>query len=110
MHATASHLLLTRPTASSAKVEGNAVSYFFALDTDGRIAWPFRYVWTESGIQPQRWRFGRWVQSSQLLAFMTGKDDQFVDATAQEVESWIQRHSCAWHSMAHKNEYTVAAE
>ncbi|MFM2042854.1 MAG: hypothetical protein RLY86_1430 [Pseudomonadota bacterium] len=79
-------------------------SHFFALDTDGRIAWPFRYTWTETGVQAQRWRFGLWVQSSQLTAFMTGADDRYVSATAQEVDAWVRRHSDSWHPIIHAAE------
>lgn len=107
MHAIAAQLPRT-PAPPREAADGCVIAQFFALDTDGRIAWPFRYVLRDGGVQPQRWRFGQWVYSPQLLAFMRGEDDRFVDASIQEVDSWIQRHSWAWHSMARSN--AVAAE
>jgi len=99
------HQMSAQPIALTTPEGGNPVAWFFALDTDGRVAWPFRYVRQADGrLEPQRWRFGKWISSGSLRAFMTGEDDQFVEAGRLEVESWIQRHSQSWHPAIHHAE------
>jgi len=76
---------------------GRSVAYFFALDGEGRIAWPFRYVWLEDGtMQPQRWRFGQWVYNTQLMGFVSGRDDLYCEATSDEVAAWVDRQGRGW--------------
>ncbi|MFC7333231.1 hypothetical protein [Rhodocista pekingensis] len=67
-------------------------AYFFALDSTGRTAWPFRFVPLPGGDRlAQRWRFGRWIDSSEAAAFADGTDDLWVEATEEEVLAWIGR-------------------
>ncbi len=71
---------------------GHPATYFFALDTDGRIAWPFRYVQDAAGrAVAQRWRFGHWVASREAARFLTGEDDLCIPTDAATVDAWIAR-------------------
>lgn len=70
------------------------VGHFFALDSHGRIAWPFRYVERAGlGTSVQRWRFGRWVESADLRSFLTGEDDMYTAASPEQVSAWIARET-----------------
>lgn len=80
--------LMTTPRAPAERT----TEYFFALDSDGRIAWPFRYLRQSGGtVLPQRWRFGHWVASREANRFLTGEDDRFIVADRHAVDAWIAR-------------------
>ena len=69
-----------------------AIRYFFALDAEGRPAWPFRHAMLPGGrVFAQRWRLGSWVYSRELDELWQGVDDRWVEATAPAVASWIER-------------------
>lgn len=79
-------------TIAAADGQEGAVTYFFALDSTGRTAWPFRSVPLAGGGRlAQRWRFGSWIDSSEAAACADGTDDQWVEASEDEVLAWIER-------------------
>jgi hypothetical protein len=67
-------------------------SYFFALDAEGRPAWPFRHLHLATGrVFVQRWRLGRWIYSRDLDALWDGADDRWTETTRAAVDGWIGR-------------------
>jgi hypothetical protein len=77
------------PTAAD---EAAQTRYFFALDAEGRPAWPFRHRMLPGGqVFAQRWRLGSWIYSRELDGLWQGLDDAWVEATGPAVASWIER-------------------
>lgn len=77
------------PTAAD---ESAPTRYFFAMDSEGRPAWPFRHRLLPGGqVFAQRWRLGSWMYSRELDGFWQGLDDAWVEATGPSVASWIER-------------------
>jgi hypothetical protein len=66
--------------------------YFFALDAEGRLAWPFRHFYLSGGaIFAQRWRLGAWTYGKELDLFRAMTDDRWVPTSAQAAARWIDR-------------------
>ncbi|HYE50805.1 MAG TPA: hypothetical protein VEB20_14515 [Azospirillaceae bacterium] len=66
--------------------------YYFALDSERRIAWPFRVARLPDGVlRAERWRFGRWVGGAELAPLVNGEDDLWIETTADEAAAWIAR-------------------
>lgn len=77
------------PTAAE---EAAPTRYFFALDSEGRPAWPFRHRMLPGGLVfAQRWRLGSWIYGRELDGLWQGLDDAWVEATGPAVASWIER-------------------
>jgi hypothetical protein len=77
------------PTAAD---EAAPTRYFFALDAEGRPAWPFRHRLLPGGhVFAQRWRLGTWIYGRELDRVWQGLDDAWVEATGPAVASWIER-------------------
>jgi hypothetical protein len=72
--------------------EAAQTRYFFALDAEGRPAWPFRHRLLPGGrVFAQRWRLGSWVYGRELDPLWQGLDDAWLEATGPAVTSWIER-------------------
>lgn len=85
-------MTLQRPEAVPGGGTATATDYFFALDADGRIAWPFRFIRQRGGaVVAQRWRFGHWVDSREAARFLSGEDDLCFASEPAAVEAWIAR-------------------
>lgn len=66
--------------------------YFFALDSEGRPAWPFRHFYLSGGsVFAQRWRLGEWTYSKELDLFRSLIDDRWIRSSDKAVSQWIER-------------------